>query len=221
MHCAVLEPDEFVKRYVIWSGGRRAGNDYKQFCAVNEGKEVLTTLEYDQCLAARDSAYRHPVAGKLLSARNTDDREVAVVWRDGMTGLLCKGRIDLLLPGVITDLKTTRVKVADDRALTRVASNFGYHISLAAYQGGVSDVTGEIPGVKLIFVEQTPPHDVRVLTMDNALIAGWDRWQSLLKDVLECSTSGVWPGCSDKESELKVWDAEAERETVTLDGEKI
>ena len=223
VHCAVLEPDEFVKRYVIWDGGRRAGKDYKQFCAVNEGKEVLTALEYEQCLAARDSAYRHPIAGPLLSAGKPDDREVSMVWRENQTGLWCKGRADRILedPRALVELKTTRVKVVDDRALTRIASTLGYHISLAAYQDGYSNLTGHILPAKIIFVEQLPPHDVRVLSADTAAIEGWDQWQKLLEQIVECSVTGIWPGCDQAEGELKVWETGIEYADAKIGNESI
>ena len=204
VHCAVLEPDEFPLRYCMWDG-RRAGAKYDEFREVNEGREVLTLSEYDACLNTRDSAYRHPVAGPLLKMGDPCDREVSIVWDCTPTGLRCKGRIDLLLPLVI-DLKTTKVRVADDRALTRIASNFGYHIRLAAYIDGISTLTGETPDAKLIFVEQLPPHDTRVLNVPDAVLAqGWDEWQRLLEQVAACEQSGIWPGCDSGESDLIVW----------------
>ena len=213
VHCSVLEPDQFPLRYCIWTGGRRAGAEYKVFMDANEGHEILTEDEYAACCHARNAARQHPVAGRLLSAGDPCDREVSLVWNDRQTGLLCKGRADMLLPMII-DLKTTRIKVADDRAITRIASNMGYHISLAAYQDAVSTLTSEMPAVKVIFVEQLPPHDVRVLNVPNAVLAqGWDEWQRLLGQIAECEQSGVWPGCAALETDLAVYtDAEWEVE---------
>ena len=217
VHCAVLEPDQFPLRYCMWEG-RRAGAKYDEFRDVNEGKEVLTLSEYDACLAARDSARKHPVASRFLTAGETEDAEVAVVWEDIHTGLLCKSRIDLLLLTII-DLKTTKTKVADDRALTRIASRFGYHISMAARQDAISTLTGETPDVKLIFVEQLPPYDVRVKSLPDIVMGqGYDIWQNLLSMVADCERTGIWPGCDAGESELQVWDEGNEQVQVTLDG---
>ena len=222
VHCAVLEPDEFAKRYCIWSDARR-GKAYKSFKSEAEsiGQEILTESEYDTCLAARDSARVHPVAGPLLTAGDPEDAEVSLVWECNQTGLLCKGRADLILPPIV-DLKTTRSKVADDRGLTRIASNFGYHIALAAYQDGISTLTGETVSAKLIFVEQQPPHDVRVMNVPDTVMAqGWDEWQHLLGQIAGCERTGIWPGCDSGESELRVWGSDSEFETVTLDGKAI
>lgn len=221
VHCSVLEPDQFPLRYVVWSNGARRGNDYKAFLEANEGKDVLKQDEYETCLAVRDAVHEHPLAGMLLDSGEKEDREVSVVWNDNETGLLCKGRPDMLLPEMIVDIKTTRVHIADTGALTRVASTLGYHIKLAAYQDGLCiNLIPALP-VKIIFAEQTPPHDVRVMSVPtNVLIQGWDEWQRLLGIIAECERTGIWPGCDAGEGELHVW-SDAEQLPVTLDGESI
>ena len=222
IHCSVLEPDVFPLRYCVWSGGRRAGNKYDEFVAANAGLDVLKDNEYATCLAARNAVYAHPVAGDLLRRGDLNDREASVVWVDNQTGLTCKGRLDLLLPELIVELKTTRMRVADDRALTRVASTMGYHIKLAAYQDGISHITGEVLPVKIVFVEQIPPHDVRVLNVPASVLAqGWDEWQRLLGLIAECEAAGVWPGCDSGESDLTVWGDGSEFLPVTIEGESI
>jgi len=222
IHCSILEPDRFPLQYCVWSGGRRAGNEYKAFLEANAGRDALKENEYEMCLAARDAVHAHPIAGELLRRGEQADREVSVVWNDSETGLLCKGRLDLLLPGLIVELKTTRARVADDRALTRIASTMGYHIKLAAYQAGISHLTGETLPVKLIFAEQFPPHDVRVLKVPaNVLAQGWDEWQRLLGLIAECEQAGIWPGCDSGESDLTVWGDGSEFLPVTIDGEAI
>jgi len=222
VHCSVLEPDLFPLRYCVWSGGRRAGTKYDEFVEANADRDVLKEDEYATCLAARDAVHAHPIAGELLHRGDGADREASVVWRDNETGLLCKGRLDLLLPDLIVELKTTRSRVADDRALTRVASQMGYHIKLAAYQDAVSHLIDTVLPVKLIFVEQIAPHDVRVLNVPAAVLAqGWDEWQRLLGLIAVCERSGVWPGCDSGESELTVWATGAEHLPVTIDGESV
>jgi len=218
IHCAVLEPDQFPLRYCVWPGGRRFGHIYDAFCEANEGKTSLTEDQYQTCLDARDSARSHVLASAHLCGPGQN--EVSIVWEDRHSGLLCKGRIDRLLPGnkdvsepdIIIDLKTTNVEVADDYAIRRVASKFRYDVRLAAYQDGISTLTGAIPDCKLIFVEQKPPHDVRVYDANSVLVQGYDDWQRVLSEIAVCSKTGIWPGCSDTEDELKVWNSGSEWE---------
>jgi len=221
IHCSILEPDRFPLQYAVWTGGRRVGSKYELFIDSNVGRDILKENEYETCLAARDAAYKHPIAGELLRRGEQADREASVVWRDNETGLLCKGRLDLLLPDLIVELKTTRMHVADDRALTWVASTLGYHIKLAAYQDAVSHLIDEVLPVKLIFVEQIAPHDVRVLNVPAAVLAqGWDEWQRLLGLIAVCERTGIWPGCDSGESDLIVWQ-DGGGMNITIDGESI
>ena len=221
IHCAILEPDQFPLRYCVWTGGRRFGHLYDAFCDANEGKTSLTEDQYQTCLDARDSAYAHPLAGPLLAASGM--REVSILWVDRHSGLLCVGRIDLLLDGSFTiiDLKTTTDKVADDYAIRRSASKFRTDVSMAAYMDGISTLTGAIPDCKLLFVEQKPPHDVRVMPMEHSLVQGYDDWQRVLGQIVECNRTGIWSGCSDTEDELKVWETGTEYGNVMIGDEPI
>ena len=219
MHCAILEPDRFYSRYVSWDGIRR-GKKYDEFCDTYPEKTVLNEREWEACLAVKESVRSHALASWLLTMGEPSDNEVSLVWLDPDTELRCKGRPDRLLinEGLIIDVKTTGSNVADERNLKNIATRLGYHISEAAYQAGVSALTGEIPDVKMIFVEQNPPHDVRVMSMSTALVPGYDRWQGLLRDVADCERSGVWPGCSDEEVELTVWDEGTEYDKIDFGG---
>jgi len=218
IHCSVLEPDEFPLRYCVWTGGRKAGKDYDVFCAANSGRDVLTGAQYDACLGARDAVRKHPAAVKILDGAKT---EVSVCWTDHQTGLPCKGRLDLL-GGCIADLKTTTASIANARALKNIASDFHYHVKLAAYQAGIQAVTGKLLPVKVIWVEQDAPHDCRVQVVPAATLAkGWDAWQSVLTRIVECEKSGVWPGCDETESDLEIWGADDPSVNVMLDGEPM
>ena len=224
IHCAVLEPDQFPLRYCVWTGGRRSGHIYDAFCDANEGKTSLTEDQYQTCLDARDSARSHVLAGELLDVSELDSTELSIVWVDRHSGLLCKGRIDLYLVGIgtaIIDLKTTGKEVANERALRYVASDLHYDVRLAAYQDGISTLTGTIPDCKLLFVEQKPPHDVRVMPMEHSLVQGYDDWQRVLGQIVECTRTGIWPGCSDTEDELKVWETGTEYSNVMIGDEPI
>ena len=227
IHCAVLEPDQFILRYCVWTGGRRSGKDYAEFCNVNDVLTVLTVPEYEACCGARDSARSHPVAGQLLADTLADEVEVSLVWTDSETGLLCKGRPDILQTDLIINLKSTTADISDTRALTRIASTLGYHMKEAAYQAGVSVLTGDILPVKIIWVEQYAPFDVRVMNVpgEPVLTQGYDEWQRLLAEIASCEASGVWPGCDQGESDLEIWQDtsafEAITKTLMCDGKKM
>ena len=207
IHQCVLEPELFQSQVVVWNGAKR-GKPYNDFCDENEGKTIVTQADYDTCLNVCAAVHNHPASARYVNGFAADDAEseVSLVWNDYHTGLLCKTRIDLLTPGVIIDLKTTKSSVADEFGLRRTASTFGYHIAMGARQDAVNTLAGHAPDCKLIFVEQNPPHDVVVKTVNDAVLSqGQDRWYQLLGRIAECERNGVWPGYDSGESNLNVW----------------
>ena len=216
MHCCVLEPDEFPKKYTVWPEVRR-GNAWLEFAAASEdaGMEVLTRAEYDDALTVRDAVRAHPVASKYLSE---GEPEVTVQWTDPDTGLACKGRPDWLRPGLLISLKTS--ERIDHRNFERTTHDFGYHISEAHYVNGLQLTRGGEWQVKFIAVESKPPHDVRCGPLsDDALWAGQQEVKRLLRLVKDCTESGIWPGAYPDESEfdLPPWFyAQGERELEGL-----
>ena len=191
VHVAVLEPDEFPKRYTVWDGTKR-GNAFSDFAltAFEAGLEVLSAAEYDECLAIRDAVRNHPVAGPLLARGRS---EVTMTWRDEATGLPCKARLDWIDGGDLTDLKTTRSIREWDFA--RTIATLKYNAQLAHYSNGMA-ANGIAPGaVRIIAVESDPPHDVAVYRLsDDALWAGAEEVAELLARVESCTKSGDWPG---------------------------
>ena len=217
IHMAVLEPYLFQKLVVVWPDSKR-GKAYNDFCDENEGKTIITQAEHDTCMAIYDSVYEHPVASKHLGGFG--EVEISFVWNDHHTGLLCKTRIDRLIHDTIIDLKTTTSSIANDYALRRIATTFGYHIAAAARQDAVSTLTGEAPDCKIIWAEQRPPHDVRVHAINYAVLSqGQDEWYRLLGIIAECEASGIWSGCDSGESDMQVWMDQVE--PITIDGVQI
>ena len=103
-----------------------------------------------------------------------------------------------------------------------VASDLVYDMRMAAYCEGLAEFmpASKVPPVKIIFVEQSAPHDVRVKTIsDKSLAAGWDKWQESLTRIAECQKTGVWPGCDPAESELEFFGGEDLG--LTLNGEPL
>ena len=59
-HCMVLEPDQFPPRYVVWTGGRRAGKEWDNFEAANLDKTIIKADEYDALHRDEGRGHRPP-----------------------------------------------------------------------------------------------------------------------------------------------------------------
>lgn len=197
-HCAILEPDQFVRRFVLWDGGQRRGKAWESFCEANAGREPLRVADYAKCLAMRDAARAHPAAGPLLDGLTAAECEVSIQW-ESFGGLACKGRLDAVgLGRGIVDIKTTAQ--VDPRRFAATAARFGYHVSMAAYQEGAiaAGLIGPADPVHIICVESVSPHDVVVYQIpDDVLAAGLELWRSALQQIAHCESTGIWPGISD------------------------
>ena len=207
IHVAVLEPDDFPRRYTLWNpkDGTRATNAYKAFAAASEaaGLEVLLKPDYDKCLAVRDAVHAHPVAAGLLTGGQS---EVTITWTDPATGLPCKARLDYLRPDMLVDLKST-VSI-NNRLFGIKVAKMKHHCQLAHYHNGLgltADVAANPGPVKIIAVKQKPPHVVSVVNVpDDALYAGEQEVAELLARVRSCTDSGVWPGRYETEQTLEL-----------------
>lgn len=86
-------------------------------------------------------------------------KQVAMVWIDEDTGVLCKGRIDCLLSESIVDLKTTNN--ASALSFSRDIYNFGYHQQAAMYTDGYAALNkGKLMSFQFIAVENVEPYCV-------------------------------------------------------------
>ena len=178
LHCAVLEPDDFPLEWTVYDG-RRAGTAWTEFATVNAAKGILTVEDYERVLDARDAVLAHKAARRLLRHGRT---EVTLRWVDQATKLRCKGRLDHLRGGSLTDLKSTQDIEA--RTFGRLGTKYGYIEQLAFYRRGLA-ANGITPGpTQIVAVEALPPHDVAVFEFDEeTLWAGDENVGELLAKV--------------------------------------
>ncbi len=170
VHAAILEPDQFLLRYVIKPETyQNSKGEVKELTARSrEGKEYLAQLgrehellsakDYALCLGMRDSVHAHPTASRLL--KKATGTEMSIVWKDDMIGLRCKGRIDSLSDTCLVDLKSARD--ASPAGFQYAAAKYGHFRQLAFYVYGMGILTRKPLDVYIIAVENVPPHCVCV-----------------------------------------------------------
>ena len=189
LHTAVMEPHDFDERYPVFDGDRR-GPAWKEFQAAHPGAEILRRVEADAVQAQAAAVRAHPAAGPMLESAT--HREHALRWTDPVTGIECKGLLDLVGDGWIADLKGT----GDLALFERLAIRDGYHLQLAWYRWGWSVAHGcPPPRALLLPVEVKSPHDVAVYELSPTLLDIATREIRGLLDMLHrCRTLDVWPG---------------------------
>lgn len=199
-HCAVLEPLRFLRDHVLWDQRNKAGTKtaprsgaaWVAFQKKHASQVILLPNEFAEAVAIRDAVRGDPTAMKYLAAGNS---EVSMQWP--MLGRQCKGRADWITKvhnrPTLVGLKSAR----DVRELLfgTQAAKLHYHIQWSWYFDGYSVITGEAPRMIEICVENSPPYDVVVYEIPNEIIVeGRANYMEMLKGVIECEASGMWPG---------------------------
>lgn len=200
LHCLLLEPDEFDKRFIIappfnrrTTQGKADEEAFLQEVA-DKGATVMTAEEGRKLRLMRESAMAHPVARWLLE---TPGRcEVSMYWNDEDTGELCRIRPDKWLPDhkVIVDVK----KVADMDRFARHVDEFRYHVQDAMYREGALRTTGEQHSFVFLAVSESIDcgrYPVRVFELDPPdVTAGSALFRRDLNTYHRCRQSDEWNG---------------------------
>jgi exodeoxyribonuclease VIII len=184
-HCAVLEPDELIKRYGI--APDRRSNAGKAVAAEMEaaGIEAVTAPEMEQAMAMAASVRSHQAAAALL---RDGKAEQSFWWDDIPTGLRCKCRPDWYTGTTIVDLKTTTD--ASPKGFAKSVANWRYHIQQNHYLAGTF-----AERFVFIAVEKTYPYAVGVYELDEtAALHGEAERRNNLQTIADCRAIGEWPG---------------------------
>lgn len=224
-HCAILEPDDFEKRYAVLpeGDGRTAkvrGAKAEIELRLGPG-HALPQSAFDRCLRIRDALHRHSRCGPLLRALT--HREVTVVWDDAVpedrehngrrisypaSGARCKARLDGLTDeydGAIVDLKSCECAVED--AFMRSVWSYGYHRQGGLYLEGTAARALPIQNYVIIAYEKEPPFALEVYRATEAMIeAGQQQVRPLLRRFQACVETGEWTAYDEKVKDLTLPD---------------
>jgi hypothetical protein len=192
-HCVLLEPDNFRLRFVRGPDDRR-GNRWKDALAMaaSDGRELLTSEEYDNALMMRDAIKDNPYIKKLTG--NGAYREITACATDPVTGLKTRMRADGYVPGdgIIVDVKTT--KDARLMPFTRSVVDYGYHLQEAHYTKTWADAGGKSVAFIFAVVEPFAPYAIKIYELDGDAVAeGEAIRERAMATWAECLASGVFP----------------------------
>lgn len=196
-HCAILEPDALLDRYILKPAGldmrTNDGKAWKK--ALPAGLLMVDSDQYETALAQRDAVRAVPELDELLASGVA---EVSAFWTDDETGLSCKCRPDwvhTLSDGrvILVDVKTTID--ASPQQFTRSVWRYGYHRQAAWYSAGYERAAGvEVAGFVFAAVTNAHPFIGAAHTLDDDFLRiGRDACRSLLDEYADCKLTGRWP----------------------------
>ncbi|HIH9846815.1 TPA: PD-(D/E)XK nuclease-like domain-containing protein [Klebsiella pneumoniae] len=200
LHCLLLEPEEFDKRFIVASQFNLRTNqgkaDQEAFLkdVENMGMTVMDAEQGRKLKLMRDSAMAHPAARWLLEAEGFC--EASHYWTDPETGELCRIRPDKRLKNhpVLLDVK----KVADMERFSRHIEEFRYHVQDAMYREGAQQTTGDPHGFFFLAVSETIDcgrYPVRVFELDAQDVdTGYALYRRDLNTYHQCRETGDWGG---------------------------
>lgn len=207
IHCAILEPERYLKDYRVVECDARTSSLYKAACKDRPSECVLTYPEHQNVIGMQWAAMNNMAAASLL-LDTLAQRELSVYATDPETGLLVKCRFDLLTKDLVAmDLKKCQDARAD--AFSRSIYNYGYHRQAAFYGDVYFWATGErLKEWKFLAMEEQSPYACKVYTLDpEAIEIGRIEYRAALDLYAECVESGEWPsyGHEDEVISLPGW----------------
>jgi len=200
LHCLLLEPEEFDKRFITAPEFNRrtlqGKEDEKAFLlsASQMGITVLDAEQIRKLSLMQKSVLAHHGARFLLEAEGYC--ESSLYWSDEETSELCRIRPDKFLTNrpTIVDIK----KICDMSRFSRHIEEFRYHVQDAFYREGYLKHFGEYPEFVFIAVSESvdcgryPVHTYRLTEHDIAV--GQALFRQNLNTYHQCRTSNNWGG---------------------------
>lgn len=213
-HCAILEPDEFHKRYVVLPGdaprrptsaqinAKKPSDDtvaaiawWDEWAAKTGGALTITRDQYDVAMRQAEQVHQISVVAEAIRRGRA---EVSAFWKDPETGVLCRCRPDFAhdlndSEVVLLDVKTYSSASPDEFAL-QIARK-GYARQDAMYSDGYALAAGvTVNGFVFLAVESDYPYAASVVMLDNdSKAAGFRDYRRGLDRYAECLQTNRWP----------------------------
>ncbi len=214
-HCAILEPDEFDKRYAVlpadaprrptdaqWNAKKPSPESVEAmewWAAWNKssaGRTIISHAQRETALRQAEAVRRLPDVAEALA---TGVAESSAYWIDAETGVLCRCRPDWVHPvgesGVIQlDVKT--FSDANPAEFARQIARKRYHVQDAYYSDGYAAASGkDVLAFIFVAVQDAWPFAASAVMLDpQSQAQGRRDYRRNLSTYAECLASGEWPG---------------------------
>ena len=208
-HCAILEPEEFDKRYIVVPEGiDKRTTQGKQLWAdlLATGREPIKFDTWQLVSGMLQAAIKHPLYAIIRDAI----KEKPLFWQDDETGIQCRALPDVLIApcdkwprGLILDLKTTG-DISPESFAKRVWDG-DMLIQSGHYCEAFSYKYSHLPAYGWIAVETDRPHAVKFyMATESQIDYGRAECSRLLRIYADCTASNNWPAYGDDITELEL-----------------
>jgi len=195
LHLMVLEPVRASRLIIVrpdLPGNTTAGKASRKTAQdradlVGPEAVILTATQHDE-VASWASALRDDARLASWLDDSTFQAEASLLWRDAMTGMLCRGRADGIVrpanrarkdrPVIIIDIKTATD--ASPEGFGRAAANLRYHAQGAFYADGYEAITGDAASFVFVVVEKSTRAVATYYLDGDDIEAGRARYQAPL-----------------------------------------
>lgn len=198
-HMNMLEPGRFEAEYVVPPKvDRRRTEDkivWAKFEAKNVGKTYIDADAHEEITGMREMIWSRPFASGVLSAPGLN--EVAIVWTDEDTGVLCKGLLDKIAEYAgwtwLADIKSTRDASRDGFA--REIKKHAYGAKAAFYHDGCNVLAPRERRFVWLAVENSRPFAAAEYECtEEAIEKGRSRYRRWLRNYAEALRTNQWRG---------------------------
>lgn len=207
-HVLLLTPQEFDAQYTVepdWASmpenktadGRPSTNSGTTFVKTmrakfreSDSRYPMSSNDYYLCRSMVRSLHSKPEIRELFESAH-NNREVTL---EGIIeGVEFKGRVDMLCPTCIPDVKTS--KTVDARQFYYSADDLSYHHKMAIYQELVRQSLGSHRPCKYIVVEKKRPFDCVLINIPDFFLAKkLEEVKDIVRQCKQCLETNVWPG---------------------------
>lgn len=207
LHVSFLEPAKAESRVVKWEGGRRYGKEWNAFVDEHRDQIILTDTQFDKLTGMIAALRENAEVSRWM--KRVEAVEVSAVGP--VQGVRMKARADALTNDPLWDLK--KISSTDDRTILSSIWDYGYDIQAHVYR--------EIfkrDRFCLGFVEESAPHDVRVVELNaNWKRLGKARTTGLIQAMKHCQQTKHWPGRTEGIDQIEPADWMMEQGGAALD----
>jgi len=191
VHSMVLTPQDLASYAVKPAGMKLNTKAGMAWEAEQQGKEIVSTPEWDCAKGIADAIAANPDAMQFL----TDGLPEQSLFVQDSHGTLRKSRFDYLQTAgsALVDLKKTRD--CSPSGFEKVILNYNYHIRAAYYIDNANLAGLEKEDFVFITAEPEPPYCVSVYRLDPVVIDyGRMLYKAALQRLRNAQESGHWPG---------------------------